>query len=76
MPHLGKCEDCEFWEFSFKREYDRFGLCDHPLLADKLLIDVDDERDADEKAIHTDSHFGCIEFTRKGGNVVTRLPKP
>lgn len=70
---MGFCKDCQFWQEAFKRGSLRFGTCDHPLVPDKVLMDKDDESDADEKVIHTDGYFGCVYFTPEHGNVVTKI---
>lgn len=65
------CKDCQHWLCSYENVDGKFGTCDHPLVEDKIIMDM--ERGGEE-VIHTHEDFGCIYHTPLHGNVVSKLP--
>lgn len=64
------CGGCYYWLYAYESHDEKIGTCDHSLVEAKVLL----EKEYDgEIVIHTEQYFGCIYFTPKHGNVVTRI---
>jgi len=67
------CKGCQHW-MSMEHEMNKpFGICDHPTVDGKILVDREQSIYEDNTAIYTEQNFGCIYHTPRHGNVTAKI---